>query len=39
MGAKGPDHGSAAVLKVIEGERDNDVGKVVRDQGSPIQSW
>jgi hypothetical protein len=37
MGAKDPSEGGNFVKAVVEGERDQDVGKVVRADG--IQAW
>ena len=39
MGAKDPSLGGAAIRKVVEGKRDADVGKVVREYDSPTQPW
>ena len=39
MGAKDPAVGGTAVLNVVEGKRDADVGKVIREYDTPIQPW
>lgn len=39
LGAGDPSTGGEFVRKVIEGERDEDVGKVVRGYKSSIQPW
>lgn len=38
IGAKHPSVGAEFVVRVVEGERDEDVGRVVRNQGV-IQGW
>ncbi|GIK04407.1 hypothetical protein Aspvir_008490 [Aspergillus viridinutans] len=39
LGAKDPKIGGEVIRRVVEGERDADVGKVVREYLSPIQPW
>ncbi|KAL4790348.1 hypothetical protein BDV19DRAFT_382359 [Aspergillus venezuelensis] len=39
LGAQSPSIGGITIRKVIEGERDADVGNVVREYLSPIQPW
>ena len=39
MGAGDPSIGGTAIRGVIEGKRDEDAGKVVREYRSPIQAW
>jgi len=39
MGAGEPSLGGIALRKIVEGERDADVGKVVRNYAIPIQPW
>jgi hypothetical protein len=37
MGARDPSEGGSFIRKVVEGERDEDVGKVIR--ADTIQAW
>lgn len=39
MGAKDPQLGGEAIRGVVEGKRDADVGKVVREYDTPTQPW
>ena len=39
MGAKDPALGGTAIRNVVEGKRDADVGRVVREYDTPIQPW
>jgi len=39
MGAGEPSLGGTALRKIVEGERDADVGKIVRFYASPVQPW
>lgn len=39
MGAGEPSIGGTVICGVIEGKRDADVGKVVREYGTPVQPW
>ena len=39
MGAKDPSLGGAAIRGVVEGKRDADVGKIVREYDTPTQPW
>ncbi|KAL4749584.1 hypothetical protein BDW72DRAFT_194721 [Aspergillus terricola var. indicus] len=39
LGAQDPSIGGNTIRRVVEGERDADVGNVVREYGSPIQPW
>jgi len=39
LGAKDPKLGGEALRGLIEGKRDADVGKVVREYETPIQPW
>lgn len=39
MGAGDPSEGGVSIKKVIEGHRDADEGKVVRNYGTPVQPW
>ncbi|KAJ5964491.1 uncharacterized protein N7479_004367 [Penicillium vulpinum] len=39
LGAQDPKLGGETIRRVVEGKRDGDTGKVVRDYLSPIQPW
>lgn len=39
MGAGDASLGGTAIVGVVEGKRDSDVGKVVREYDTPIQPW
>lgn len=39
MGAKDPSIGGEVIRGVIEGKRDADTGRVVREYASPVQPW
>ena len=39
MGARDPAFGGEFVKDVVEGKRDEDVGKTVRNYNSPVQPW
>lgn len=39
LGAQDPSVGGQSVRKVVEGERDGDAGKIVRNYDSPVQPW
>lgn len=39
MGAKDPKFGGEGIRGIVEGKRDADVGKVVREYDTPIQPW
>lgn len=39
LGAQDPSIGGETIRRVVEGKRDEDVGKVVREYESPIQPW
>lgn len=39
LGGQDPSIGGDIIRRVIEGKRDGDVGKVVREYGTPIQLW
>jgi NAD(P)-dependent dehydrogenase (short-subunit alcohol dehydrogenase family) len=39
LGAQHPSIGGDTIRRVVEGGRDADVGRVVREYGTPIQPW
>lgn len=39
LGAGEPSLGGISLRKVVEGDRDADVGKIVRNYLSPVQPW
>lgn len=39
LGAGDPSLGGISLRKVIEGERDADAGKIVRNYADPVQPW
>lgn len=39
LGAQDPKIGGETIRRIVEGKRDEDVGKVVREYLSPIQPW